>query len=75
MHFSETTFVLSDKLKGNGYGVRVFTPATEVPFGGHHTLGTAYVIKHFIAKEPTQKITLNLKVGQIKVTCENQSNN
>jgi trans-2,3-dihydro-3-hydroxyanthranilate isomerase len=75
MHFSETTFVLSDKLKDNGYDVRIFTPSTEVPFAGHPTLGTAYVIKHFIAKEPTQEITLNLKVGQIKVTCENRPNN
>jgi len=46
-----------------------------VPFAGHPTIGTAYVIMHFIAKEPTQEVTLNLKVGQIKVTFENQPNN
>jgi len=75
MHFSETAFVLSDKTKDNGYDVRIFTPAIEVPFAGHPTLGTAYVIKNFLVKETTQEIILNLKVGQIKVTCENQSNN
>lgn len=75
MHFSETAFILSDKPRDNGYDARIFTPSIEVPFAGHPTLGTAYVIKHFIAKEPTQEIRLNLKVGQIKVTCENQPNN
>ena len=75
MHFSETTFVLSDKLKDNGYDVRIFTPATEVPFAGHPTIGTAYVIKNFVTKEPAQEITLNLKVGQIRVTCESQPKN
>jgi trans-2,3-dihydro-3-hydroxyanthranilate isomerase len=74
MHFSETAFILSDKPKDNGYDVRIFTPSTEVPFAGHPTLGTAYVIIHFLAKEPTQEVTLNLKVGQIKVTFENQPN-
>ena len=75
MHFSETAFILSDKPKDNGYDTRIFTPSTEVPFAGHPTLGTAYVIRHFIAKELPQEVTLNLKVGQIKVTCENQPNN
>jgi trans-2,3-dihydro-3-hydroxyanthranilate isomerase len=73
MHFSETAFILSAKTK-DGYDVRIFTPSTEVPFAGHPTIGTAFVIKHFIAKEPTQEITLNLKVGKIKVTFENQQN-
>ena len=75
MHFSETAFVLSEKPKDNGYDVRIFTPSIEVPFAGHPTLGTAYVIGHFIAKETLQEITLNLKVGQINVTCESQPKN
>jgi trans-2,3-dihydro-3-hydroxyanthranilate isomerase len=74
MHFSETAFVLSDKLTNGGYEVRIFTPSTEVPFAGHPTLGTAFVINHFVAKKPTQEITLNLKVGQINVTFEKQPN-
>jgi trans-2,3-dihydro-3-hydroxyanthranilate isomerase len=75
MHFSETAFIISDKPKKNGYDVRIFTPSTEVPFAGHPTLGTAYIIMHFIAKVPIHEITLNLKVGQIKVTRENYPNN
>ena len=44
MNYSETTFVLSDEKQDGGYGVRIFTPEKEVPFAGHPTLGTAYVI-------------------------------
>lgn len=68
MNYSETTFILSDDLQDGGYNVRIFTPAEEVPFAGHPTLGTAYVIQREILKEPAQEIILNLKVGQITVT-------
>jgi trans-2,3-dihydro-3-hydroxyanthranilate isomerase len=70
MHFSETTFVLSDKKRKGGYDVRIFTPSTEVPFAGHPTLGTAYIIKHFIIKKNVGKVVLNLKLGQIEVCFE-----
>jgi len=70
MHFSETTFILSDQKRNGGFDVRIFTPATEVPFAGHPTLGTAYVIKHFIIKKPISRVLLNLKVGQIPVSFE-----
>ncbi len=68
MNYSETTFILSDDQRNSGYDVRIFTPAQEVPFAGHPTLGTAYVIQQEIIKEPVEKIILNLKVGQIPVT-------
>jgi len=68
MHYSETTFILSDKKRRGGYDVRIFTPEEEVPFAGHPTLGTAYVILQEIIKRQVNKITLNLKVGQIPVT-------
>ncbi len=74
MHFSETTFVLSDLQRNGGYDVRIFTPTSEVPFAGHPTLGTAYIIKQFINQEKTDKIMLNLKVGQITVTFEKNPN-
>jgi trans-2,3-dihydro-3-hydroxyanthranilate isomerase len=70
MHFSETTFVLSDKERNGGYDVRIFTPKTEVPFAGHPTLGTAYVIRHFLANKKPTSVLLNLKVGQIPVNFE-----
>jgi len=68
MNYSETTFILSDDQRNGGYDVRIFTPEQEVPFAGHPTLGTAYVIKNEIIKEPAETVILNLKVGQIPVT-------
>lgn len=68
MNYSETTFVLSDVARDGGYDVRIFTPREEVPFAGHPTLGTAFVIQNEIMSEPAEKVILNLKVGQIPVT-------
>lgn len=71
--FSETTFVLSDASCEGGYDVRIFTPAAEVPFAGHPTLGTAYVIRREILGQSVDHVNLNLKVGQIPVAFEAQS--
>ena len=68
MNYSETTFVLSDEETDGGYDVRIFTPGQEVPFAGHPTLGTAYVIRHEILGEPLDRVTLNLRAGKIPVT-------
>ncbi len=67
-NFSETTFILSDEPRDEGYDVRIFTPAAEVPFAGHPTLGTAYIIAHEIIGDSSANVNLNLKVGQIPVT-------
>jgi len=67
MHFSETTFILSDEERDGGYDVRIFTPEAELPFAGHPTLGTAFVIQQEIVKEKIDKVILNLGVGQISV--------
>ena len=67
MHFSETTFILSEEKRDGGYDVRIFTPEHEIPFAGHPTLGTAYVIQQEVIKEPVEQVILNLKVGQIPV--------
>ena len=43
MNFSETVFTLPPE--GDGHArIRIFTPATEVPFAGHPTLGSAFVL-------------------------------
>jgi len=68
MNYSETTFILSKEPREGGYDVRIFTPGAEVPFAGHPTLGTAYIIQKEIIKKPTDTVILNLKVGQIPVT-------
>ena len=67
INFSETTFILSNEKRNGGYDVRIFTPKEEVPFAGHPTLGTAFVIQHEIIKKHVETINLNLKIGQIPV--------
>jgi trans-2,3-dihydro-3-hydroxyanthranilate isomerase len=68
MNYSETTFVLSEEATEGGYDVRIFTPGDEVPFAGHPTLGTAYVIQHEMLAGSVARITLKLKAGEIPVT-------
>jgi trans-2,3-dihydro-3-hydroxyanthranilate isomerase len=40
--FSETTFVT--EASHDRYGMRIFTPGQELPFAGHPTIGTAFVL-------------------------------
>lgn len=59
--FSETTFVESE---GDEPRVRIFTPAEEVDFAGHPTLGTAAVL---LEDRDSEEVTLNLNVGPLPV--------
>jgi trans-2,3-dihydro-3-hydroxyanthranilate isomerase len=43
LKFSESTFVFPAEQGGNAK-MRIFTPANELPFAGHPTLGTAFVL-------------------------------
>lgn len=43
-NFSETTFVLPPTEARNTARVRIFTPGGELPFAGHPTVGTAFVL-------------------------------
>lgn len=49
-NLSETTFVLTPteagRAAGAHYRVRIFTPAAELPFAGHPTLGTCHAWLH-----------------------------
>jgi trans-2,3-dihydro-3-hydroxyanthranilate isomerase len=57
-NFSETTFVYSPE--GDGHvRMRIFTPYTEVPFAGHPTLGTAFVLGG-----PLQLIEIRIETGR-----------
>ena len=44
MNISETTFVLRPADPAHAARVRIFTPASELPFAGHPTVGTAWVL-------------------------------
>ncbi len=68
IHFSETTFIMSGKKPDGGYDVRIFSPDVELPFAGHPTLGTAFIISKIMEGGSTNTIRLNLQVGQIPVT-------
>lgn len=70
MNFSETTFIMGNKPRIGGYDVRIFTPEEEMPFAGHPTLGTAYIIREMIIRKPQKRVVLNLKAGQIPVDFE-----
>ena len=67
MNYSETTFIMRDELRDGGVDVRIFTAETELPFAGHPTLGTAYIINHEILPTPQTDLLLNMQAGQIPV--------
>ncbi len=68
MNFSETTFTFAPTLEGCSSKVRIFTPGKEIPFAGHPTLGTAYVLrmKGIIPSSETES-ALELGVGKVPV--------
>jgi trans-2,3-dihydro-3-hydroxyanthranilate isomerase len=72
INYSETTFILSDSKNDGGFDVRIFTPNEEVPFAGHPTLGTAFIIQNEVLEEPLDNLILNFKGGQIPVSFNNQ---
>jgi trans-2,3-dihydro-3-hydroxyanthranilate isomerase len=60
---AETTFVLP-KEKDGDHKVRIFTPGKELPFAGHPTVGTTWVLSG--GKDGT--LRLELTVGTLAVT-------
>ena len=64
--FSETVFVLPPQGGGNAR-IRIFTPAFELPFAGHPTLGTAFVLG---APLQLGVITLETGRGDVPVVLE-----
>ncbi len=69
MHFSETTFLFPSKVPQCDAKVRIFTPGREIPFAGHPTLGTAFVMKQSNRLGRAIKTaTLELGIGPVPVT-------
>jgi trans-2,3-dihydro-3-hydroxyanthranilate isomerase len=66
MGHSETTFVLPAE-EGGTARMRIFTPRSELPFAGHPTLGTAWVLG-----APLQRtvVELETKAGIVPVELE-----
>ena len=63
MNLSETVFVLSRA--GADAELRIFTPATEMPFAGHPILGTAFVLGSEIDEDV---VRLRVPAGNVPVT-------
>lgn len=63
-NLSETTFLLqADDADAH---VRIFTPAMELPFAGHPTLGSAHVVRAI--KGGGGRLTLRMRAGLIPVS-------
>jgi trans-2,3-dihydro-3-hydroxyanthranilate isomerase len=68
LNYSETVFVYPPKADAHAR-IRIFTPVSEIPFAGHPTLGTAFVLGG-----PLQlgEIRLETGVGVVPVTLERE---
>lgn len=64
-NLSETTFILPSSRASAR--VRIFTPAYEMPFAGHPTLGTAHVVRALAGGDA---VALEMKAGIIPVNAK-----
>ena len=71
MNLSETTFILPGDAateKTRGVRVRIFTVQEELPFAGHPTLGTAFVMRgQASASASPEEVRLDLNAGTVPV--------
>jgi trans-2,3-dihydro-3-hydroxyanthranilate isomerase len=82
INYSETTFIQCDRAvpsdesasPGSTYRVRIFSPMEELPFAGHPTLGTAFVIQQLLIGQPVPDLRLQLNVGEIPVRIDYKDN-
>jgi trans-2,3-dihydro-3-hydroxyanthranilate isomerase len=70
INFSETTFVLPPEQGGHAR-MRIFTPLAELPFAGHPTLGTAFVLGGPLQ---SPEVRLETARGIVPVTLEREEN-
>lgn len=71
INYSETVFVLPAATPQGDYRLRIFTPAMEIPFAGHPTIGTAFLLG-YLGKVPLSPspsvIVLEEGVGPVSVS-------
>ena len=66
LNLAEITFIKNNENDAR-FNVRIYTPEYEVPFAGHPSLGTAYVISKHLMQSPKELITLVLKYTDIQI--------
>jgi trans-2,3-dihydro-3-hydroxyanthranilate isomerase len=73
MNLAETTFVMTTKHPDCAHKIRIFTPSTELPFAGHPTIGTAWVLlAEGRLAEGEQSFSLEEGVGPVGVRVDQQ---
>jgi trans-2,3-dihydro-3-hydroxyanthranilate isomerase len=71
MNLAETTFVMTTQHPDCANRIRIFTPSTELPFAGHPTIGTAWVLlAEGRLAEGEQSFSLEEGVGPVGVRVE-----
>lgn len=69
-NFSETTFVVPPADPRHTARLRIFTPGGELPFAGHPTVGTAFVLSSIGATPGASEIVFEEGVGPVRVQVE-----
>jgi len=67
INFAESTFIKANKTNRR-FAVRIFTPEHEVPFAGHPSLGSSYIIAKVLLADAPNTLTLELAHGDIDIT-------
>ena len=70
LNHSETTFIQRAE-NGGDARVRIFSQNSELPFAGHPTLGTAYIMAQ--SRPGKTRLVLEEKVGPISVTLDKRA--
>src|SRR5579863_1618899 len=72
-NLSETTFVFPADRPGSAARVRIFTPAKEMMFAGHPTVGTAWVLRdEGIVPQDLRAFVLDENVGPVDVRVDDE---
>jgi trans-2,3-dihydro-3-hydroxyanthranilate isomerase len=69
-NLSETVFVLPPADRAHRAKVRIFTPAAELPFAGHPTVGTAVLLNRLDGGSGKREIVLEEGIGPVRCAVE-----
>ena len=69
-NLSETVFVFPPADKAHRAKLRIFTPAAELPFAGHPTVGTAVLLNRLDGGSGKRDIVLEEGIGPVRCSVE-----